>query len=91
MLNVGLNWSPDEAYIIGRSQLTTNTGMLRIVRTSDGTDVILRLKNATDGLEDYIEPDWRSLKTNDSPVHQFCFNAGWRLPGVRVPSAPLPA
>ena len=61
VLNVGLNWSPDGAYIIGRSQFTTNTGVLRVVRTSDGTDVVLRLKNATGGLEDYIEPDWRSL------------------------------
>lgn len=51
----GISWSPDAAYIVGRNE----PGGLRMVRVSDGADVVLRFRNASREFEEYIQPDWR--------------------------------
>lgn len=51
----GIAWSPDGTYIIGRS---SESG-LRLVRVSDGANVLLRFSSATDCCHDYFQPDWR--------------------------------
>jgi hypothetical protein len=54
----GLTWSPDGAYLAGRSAPLV---ALRIVRVSDGDDVSLRFPRvgSTTIVEDYFQPDWR--------------------------------
>jgi hypothetical protein len=47
----GLAWSPDAKYIIGRSSQDWPDVGLRVVRVSDGVDVLTRF--------DYYQPDWR--------------------------------
>ncbi len=54
----GLAWSPDGNYLIGRSSVSPS-GFLRLLRVSDGADLILRFPNAQGGLDDYYQPDWR--------------------------------
>jgi hypothetical protein len=51
----GIAWSPDGTYIIGRS---SESG-LRLVRVSDGANVLLRFSSATGCCHDYFQPDWR--------------------------------
>ena len=50
----GIAWSPDGTYIIGRSSASG----LRLMRVSDGANVLLRFNSAT-GSHDYFQPDWR--------------------------------
>lgn len=52
----GLGWSPDGKYIIGRSNQTIG---LRLLRVSDGADVLVRFPTATGCCHDYWQPDWR--------------------------------
>lgn len=54
----GLTWSPDGNYLLGRSSVSP-TGFLRLVRVSDGANLILRFPAAQGGLDDYFQPDWR--------------------------------
>jgi hypothetical protein len=52
----GLGWSPDGTYIIGRS----SDGLgLRLLRLSDGANVMLRFRAGTGCCRDYWQPDWR--------------------------------
>jgi hypothetical protein len=54
----GLAWSPDGNYLIGRSSVQPS-GFLRLVRLSDGAQVVLRFPSGQGGLDDYYQPDWR--------------------------------
>jgi hypothetical protein len=54
----GLAWSPDGNYLIGRSSVSPS-GVLRVVRISDGANVTLRFPGAQGVLDDYYQPDWR--------------------------------
>ncbi len=54
----GLAWSPDGTYIVGRNSGTSDTA-LRVIRISDGADVLLRFRTATGTTADYYQPDWR--------------------------------
>jgi hypothetical protein len=56
----GLGWSPDGTYIVGRSVVSYySTEGLRVIRVSDGANVLLRFRTAQGGYEDYYQPDWR--------------------------------
>jgi hypothetical protein len=55
----GLAWSPDGAYIVGRSSVSYSSEGLRLIRVSDGASVLLRFRNAQGYFEDYYQPDWR--------------------------------
>jgi WD40 repeat protein len=50
-LSPGLGWSPDGKYIVGRP---VSGGALRLLRLSDGANVILKFSG-----HDYWQPDWR--------------------------------
>ena len=52
----GLGWSPDGSYIIGRS---SQEQTLRLLRVSDGADVLLRFPSGSGCCHDYWQPDWR--------------------------------
>jgi Tol biopolymer transport system component len=52
----GLSWSPDGAYIVGRSNEELG---LRLIRVSDAVDVLLRFSFAGGCCHDYWQPDWR--------------------------------
>jgi hypothetical protein len=52
----GLTWSPDGTYVIGRSG---EGGGLRLLRVSDGANVMVRFSTATGCCHDYWQPDWR--------------------------------
>lgn len=56
----GIAWSPDGAYLLGRSASYADWG-LRVVRLSDGVSVLLRFRNVfgTGPLEEVYQPDWR--------------------------------
>lgn len=54
----GLAWSPDGTYIVGRNSGSPDVA-LRVIRISDGADVLLRFRTATGGTADYYQPDWR--------------------------------
>lgn len=53
----GLSWSPDGKYVIGRS-IPDFAPYLRIVRVSDGADVLARFVSGNTVM-DYFQPDWR--------------------------------
>jgi hypothetical protein len=55
----GVAWSPDGAYIVGRSNVNYSTEGLRLVRVTDGASVLLRFRTAQGYFEDYYQPDWR--------------------------------
>ena len=55
---MGLAWSPEGNYLIGRSSVSPS-GVLRVVRISDGANVTLRFPGAQGVLDDYYQPDWR--------------------------------
>jgi hypothetical protein len=56
----GLAWSPDGAYVVGRASESPAGHALRLLRVSDGAEVILRFRTAAGGgTEDYFQPDWR--------------------------------
>lgn len=50
--------APDGNYLIGRSSVEPS-GVLRVVRISDGANVTLRFPGAQGVLDDYYQPDWR--------------------------------
>jgi hypothetical protein len=52
----GLGWSPDGTYIIGRS---SQSATLRVLRVSDGADVLLSFSSPSGCCHDYWQPDWR--------------------------------
>lgn len=52
-LSPGLAWSPDGKYLVGRSSESSTWGALRLLRVSDGANVLLRFR------EDYYQPDWQ--------------------------------
>jgi hypothetical protein len=52
----GLSWSPDGAYVVGRSNEDLG---LRLIRVSDAVDVLLRFSFAGGCCHDYWQPDWR--------------------------------
>lgn len=55
----GLAWSPDGTYLVGRnSSFAVATG-LRVLRVSDGADVLLHFRSPAGNVEDYFQPDWR--------------------------------
>jgi len=54
----GLAWSPDGTYIVGRNSGSSDVA-LRVIRVSDGADVLARFRTATGATEDYFQPDWR--------------------------------
>lgn len=54
----GLAWSPDEKYVIGRSSQSYYEVGLRIVRVSDGAQVVARFMSGLSQM-DYYQPDWR--------------------------------
>ena len=53
----GISWSPDGAYVVGRSS-EFGEG-LRLLRVSDGAAVSLRFPSAGGCCHDYSQPDWR--------------------------------
>jgi hypothetical protein len=55
----GLAWSPDGTYIVGRSVENYSSPGLRLIRVSDGANVLLRFRAAQGFFEDYYQPDWR--------------------------------
>lgn len=55
-LSPGLAWSPDGKYIVGRP---VSGGALRVLRLSDGANVILKFSGGTGCCHDYWQPDWR--------------------------------
>jgi hypothetical protein len=55
----GLGWSPDGAYVVGRSSENYSSSGLRLIRVSDGANVLLRFRTAQGYFEDYYQPDWR--------------------------------
>jgi len=54
----GLGWSPDGTYLLGRNSGPTDGAGLRVLRVSDGANVMLRFRG-TNTVEDYYQPDWR--------------------------------
>jgi hypothetical protein len=52
----GLGWSPDGTYIVGRS---SQSATLRLLRVSDGADVLLSFDSPSGCCHDYWQPDWR--------------------------------
>lgn len=54
----GLAWSPDGTFIVGRNSVFPDVG-LRVIRISDGADVLLRFRTSTGATADYYQPDWR--------------------------------
>lgn len=55
----GISWSPDGAYIVGRDSQNGFSDALRMVRVSDGVNVLMRFSAPTGGRQDYFQPDWR--------------------------------
>jgi hypothetical protein len=56
ILSPGLAWSPDGKYIVGRP---SSGGTLRVLRLSDGANVVLKFSGGTGCCHDYWQPDWR--------------------------------
>lgn len=54
----GLTWSPDGTYLVGRNAESSDIA-LRVVRVSDGANVLLRFRTPTGSTADYYQPDWR--------------------------------
>lgn len=54
----GLAWSPDGVFIVGRNSDNSQIG-LRVIRVSDGAQVLLRARTSTGSDVDYYQPDWR--------------------------------
>ena len=55
----GISWSPDGVYIVGRNSQYGFSDALRMVRVSDGVNVLMRFSAPTGGRQDYFQPDWR--------------------------------
>lgn len=60
-INVGIAWSPDGRFIVGRASTPTSVPPeLTIIRVSDGAAVPLIFVRPVDGAPvDYLQPDWR--------------------------------
>ena len=54
----GLAWSPDGTYIVGRNSGSPDIA-LRVIRISDGANVLLRFRTTAGATADYYQPDWR--------------------------------
>ncbi|MFL5481888.1 MAG: TolB family protein [Gemmatimonadaceae bacterium] len=54
----GLAWSPDGKYVIGRSSQSYTEVGLRIIRVSDGAQVVAGFVSGFSQM-DYYQPDWR--------------------------------
>jgi hypothetical protein len=52
----GLAWSPDGTFIVGRN--SASGAGLRVIRVSDGSNVLLHFPSPTVGTIDYYQPDW---------------------------------
>ena len=55
VFSVGLAWSPDGKYLLGRS----GYGSFLLMRVSDDASVLLRFRSPNGGYVDYNQPDWR--------------------------------
>ncbi len=54
--SLGIGWSPDGAYIVGRA---SEGYALRLLRVSDLATIVLRFTSAGGLIHDYWQPDWR--------------------------------
>ncbi len=55
VFSVGLAWSPDGKYLLGR----VGYGSFLLMRVSDDASVLLRFRSPNGGYVDYNQPDWR--------------------------------